>query len=109
MLYWFVLLGPVLLLTVLVHELGHCLAARQVGGSATGILLWPLGGLAYIGHAAGPKGGRWQTGCLVNVPFFRQRAMLIACWPAHWNHAFRRDFALQWHAPQHFLQSTPLT
>lgn len=33
-LYWFVLLGPVLLITVLVHELGHCLAARSVVGGA---------------------------------------------------------------------------
>jgi membrane-associated protease RseP (regulator of RpoE activity) len=31
-LLWFLLLGPVLLLTVLIHELGHCLAARSVVG-----------------------------------------------------------------------------
>lgn len=36
--------GPVLLGTVLIHELGHALAARRVGGHADGILLWPLGG-----------------------------------------------------------------
>lgn len=29
-LLWFVLLGPVLLLTVTLHELGHALAARYV-------------------------------------------------------------------------------
>lgn len=29
-LYWFILLGPILLFTVLFHELGHCLAARSV-------------------------------------------------------------------------------
>jgi hypothetical protein len=28
----------------------------QVGGEAHGILLWPLGGLAFIGHDKGPKG-----------------------------------------------------
>ena len=33
--------------TVLLHEFGHCFAARWVGGSAEEILLWPLGGLAY--------------------------------------------------------------
>lgn len=54
--YWFLLLGPVLLATVLIHELGHCLAARSVGGRAEQILLWPLGGLAYIAHDKGPKG-----------------------------------------------------
>ncbi|KAF5842211.1 hypothetical protein DUNSADRAFT_8611 [Dunaliella salina] len=39
-LLWFLLLGPVLLSTVLFHELGHCLAARSVGGVVHGILLW---------------------------------------------------------------------
>lgn len=32
---------------VLVHEFGHCLGARAVGGDARDILMWPLGGLAY--------------------------------------------------------------
>lgn len=31
---------------VLLHEFGHCLACRNVGGEANEILLWPLGGLA---------------------------------------------------------------
>lgn len=35
---------------VLMHEFGHCFAARSVGGSADEILLWPLGGLAYVNH-----------------------------------------------------------
>jgi Zn-dependent protease len=48
--------GPILLLTVAIHELGHSLAARHVGGQAEGILLWPLGGLAYVAHTCGPKG-----------------------------------------------------
>ena len=50
--------GPILLVTVLLHELGHSLAARRVGGHAEGILLWPLGGLAYVAHSSGPKGAR---------------------------------------------------
>ncbi len=33
---------------VLLHEFGHCFAARHVGGDAEEILLWPLGGLAFI-------------------------------------------------------------
>jgi len=32
---------------VLLHEFGHCLGARSVGGYAENILMWPLGGLAY--------------------------------------------------------------
>lgn len=35
-----------LFLIVLLHEFGHCLACRAVGGEADDILLWPLGGLA---------------------------------------------------------------
>mmetsp|Transcript_67867 Transcript_67867/g.196391 ORF Transcript_67867/g.196391 Transcript_67867/m.196391 type:complete len:326 (+) Transcript_67867:140-1117(+) len=40
--------GPLLLLTVLVHEMGHVSAAKRCGFSPDHILLWPLGGLAYI-------------------------------------------------------------
>ncbi len=41
----------VLLVSVLVHELGHCYAARRVGGSARSIQLGPFGGLAEIAGA----------------------------------------------------------
>jgi len=34
--------------SVLLHEFGHCFAARHVGGSADDILMWPLGGLASV-------------------------------------------------------------
>lgn len=46
-----VLMGA-LVVIVLAHEVGHCLACRLVGGRADEILLWPLGGLAYCrpGH-----------------------------------------------------------
>ncbi|MBN9414840.1 MAG: M50 family metallopeptidase [Candidatus Eremiobacteraeota bacterium] len=37
----------VLFTSVLLHELGHCFAARSVGGRADSIVLWPLGGVAY--------------------------------------------------------------
>ena len=33
--------------TVLIHELGHCLAGYLVGGESEKVLLWPLGGLAF--------------------------------------------------------------
>jgi Zn-dependent protease len=69
-LMWFLVLGPVLLVTVLIHELGHCLAARSVGGTAESILLWPLGGLAFISHNASPKKDIWvaAAGPLTHVP-----------------------------------------
>ena len=33
-------------LFVLLHEYGHCIACRRVGGEADEIVMWPLGGLA---------------------------------------------------------------
>ena len=38
----------VLFLSVLLHEYGHVIAARRTGGSGDEILIWPLGGLAYV-------------------------------------------------------------
>ena len=66
----FLVYGPILFFTVLIHEFGHSLAAKSVGGNAHTILLWPLGGLAYCHHDAGPKADVWVTfaGPLTHVP-----------------------------------------
>ncbi len=40
-------MSGILTLSVLLHEFGHCFAARSVDGDAAEVLLWPLGGLAY--------------------------------------------------------------
>jgi stage IV sporulation protein FB len=37
-----------LFVSVLLHEFGHCFAARMVGGDAQEVLMWPLGGLAFV-------------------------------------------------------------
>jgi Zn-dependent protease len=37
-----------LFVSILLHELGHCFAARRVDGEANEVLLWPLGGLAKV-------------------------------------------------------------
>lgn len=42
-----VLLG-LLFFSVLLHEFGHVFAARSVDGDANEVLLWPLGGLAFV-------------------------------------------------------------
>jgi stage IV sporulation protein FB len=41
------LMMVLLFVAVLLHEFGHCFAARSVDGDASEVLLWPLGGLAY--------------------------------------------------------------
>ncbi|MEN6335110.1 MAG: hypothetical protein ABFE01_12675 [Phycisphaerales bacterium] len=45
---WNVLEYLALFAIVLLHEFGHSLACRQVGGRADHIILWPLGGIAYV-------------------------------------------------------------
>src|SRR5215470_9867567 len=54
---------------VLTHEFGHALACRQVGGKAEQIVLWPLGGVAYVAPPPRPGATLWSiaAGPLVNV------------------------------------------
>src|ERR1700756_1779479 len=58
-----------LFLIVLLHEFGHALACRQVGGTADQIVLWPLGGVAYVNAPPRPGATLWSiaAGPLVNV------------------------------------------
>jgi Zn-dependent protease len=58
-----------LFLIVLMHEFGHALACRQVGGTADQIVLWPLGGVAYVNSPQRPGATLWSiaAGPLVNV------------------------------------------
>jgi len=61
-----------LFLIVLMHEFGHSLACRQVGGKADQIVLWPLGGVAYVAPPHRPGATLWSiaAGPLVNVLLF---------------------------------------
>jgi len=54
---------------VLLHEFGHSLACRQTGGSADHIVLWPLGGIAFVNPPRRPGAVLWSiaAGPLVNV------------------------------------------
>jgi len=54
---------------VTVHEYGHALACRWVGGTANQIMLWPLGGVAYVNPPPRPGATLWSiaAGPLVNV------------------------------------------
>jgi Zn-dependent protease len=88
-------------LVVLLHEFGHCAGARYVDGDAQEIMMWPLGGLAYvevphtaranfITAAAGPAVNLLI--CLACVPLF----MYLTGWAVRptWNplwYPFRDD------------------
>jgi Zn-dependent protease len=66
---WSVLEYLTLFLIVLMHEFGHAMACRQVGGTADQILLWPFGGVAYVRPPQRPGATLWSiaAGPLVNV------------------------------------------
>src|SRR5260370_11473672 len=57
-----------LFVSVVLHEFGHCFAARSVGGDAQDILIWPLGGLANVQVPQHPRANLITAACgpLVN-------------------------------------------
>ena len=72
---------------VLLHEFGHALACRQTGGQADTIVLWPLGGIAFVRPPARPGAYLWSmaAGPLVNVilfPLFTLVAFIVT--RLHW-------------------------
>lgn len=85
-------MGPMLVLllclwwSVLLHEVGHCFAARAGGGEADEILMWPLGGLANcrpvatpIAHLATAAGGP-----LVNLAILAVLVPTLGLWSGAW-------------------------
>src|SRR5580700_2657843 len=66
---WNVIEYLALFFIVMLHEFGHSLACRQVGGTANRIVLWPLGGVAYVDPPPRPGATLWSiaAGPLVNV------------------------------------------
>jgi len=66
---WNVLEYLAVFVIVTIHEFGHALACRQVGGNANQIVLWPLGGVAYVDPPPRPGATLWSiaAGPLVNV------------------------------------------
>ena len=68
---------------VLIHEFGHALACRQTGGFADRIVLWPLGGIAFVNPPRRPGAMLWSiaAGPLVNlvlVPVFELLVIFAA-------------------------------
>ena len=92
---WNVLEYLSLFATVLMHEFGHALACRQVGGHADQIVLWPLGGVAYVDPPQRPGAMLCSiaAGPLVNVALF---PILMGAWlfagSAGWPESFRDGY-----------------
>jgi Zn-dependent protease len=83
---------------VTMHEFGHAVACRSVGGRANEILLWPFGGVAFVAPPPLPGATLWSiaAGPLVNValaPILGGLTLLIPgdAWPNI--HAFFRSLS----------------
>ncbi len=72
---------------------------RQVGGTANKIMLWPLGGVAYVDPPPRPAATLWSiaAGPLVNVVLLGASATL-AFWGRHvaWRLTFPHAYKLLW-------------
>lgn len=93
-----------LFLIVTIHEFGHALACRQVGGFANRIVLWPMGGVAYVDPPPRPGATLWSiaAGPLVNVVLLPVFYVLASLSPATLTSAFG-DAATNVHALLHAL------
>lgn len=69
-----------LFLIVLIHEFGHQLACRSVGGKTHDIILWLLGGVAYVSPPQRPGPQLWSiaAGPLVNVVLIPVLSLLVS-------------------------------
>jgi Zn-dependent protease len=88
-----------LFLIVTLHEFGHALACRQVGGTANKIVLWPLGGVAYIDPPARPAATLWSiaAGPLVNLVLLGvSYGLTIWAWHHGWRLAAPHAYKLLW-------------
>ena len=81
-----------LFFVILLHEFGHCFVGRLVGGEARDIMLWPLGGLAYVDVPHVPSAHFLTAlgGPLVNVVICVASALALAfafdtSWQPPWN------------------------
>ena len=96
-----VLGGPVLFMTVLIHELGHATMALKLGGDVSKILIWPLGGLAYISFfgdsnpkadalvaIAGPLTHIPQIAFWISAMYLSNNGQVSLFWPVDWGFNF---------------------
>ena len=81
---------------ILLHEFGHALACRQVGGKANQIVLWPFGGVAYVAPPPRPGATLWSiaAGPLVNVLLAPILTVMVVLGATGWAEATPNAFAL---------------
>ncbi len=81
----------ILLVSVLFHEFAHCWMALRRGGHAERVLLWPLGGIAYVGHMGSAHDDLKVAGIGPISSFvlggLALGALLLTGVPWHWEYA----------------------
>jgi Zn-dependent protease len=96
---WNILEYLTLFFIVMMHEFGHALACRQVGGIANRIVLWPLGGVAYVDPPPRPGATLWSiaAGPLVNVVLLLVfSALVLVGRSSGWRVAVPNGYAFLW-------------
>lgn len=71
----FLFMGPLLFVVILIHEYGHVFGGRHVGGECEEILMWPLGGLAFVDT---PREWRAHTFTALSGPLTNIAQCLLA-------------------------------
>ena len=94
-----------LFLSVLAHEYGHAFGARFAGGDCQEILMWPLGGLAYVDVPHTPKANFISTAggpavnlllcivCVLLLLVVHAKPIEPPWWPFAYNGRFAIDAA----------------
>lgn len=89
-----VALWSILLVSVLLHEFGHVFVARATGGSGDEILLWPLGGLAFVSTASSARSQVYTAAggplvnfviCALSLPLIWYSSSYATYYPAIFN------------------------
>lgn len=81
--YWIMILllfGPILLVTIIIHEFGHAMMTKYLGGQVGDMVLWPLGGFVICGPTETVKGDFLVAiaGPLAHLPQMAFWAVLFA-------------------------------
>jgi Zn-dependent protease len=81
---------------VLMHEFGHALACRSVGGKADEIVLWPFGGVAYVAPPPRPGATLWSIAAGPAVNVMLAPILTLLWWVARsagWDDSFPNAYA----------------
>ncbi|MBI2931565.1 MAG: hypothetical protein HYY16_07920 [Planctomycetes bacterium] len=95
---WMAMVMAALLVTTIVHELGHCFMAQSLGQHADQILLWPLGGLAYVGRTHDPRQDIKisAAGPLAQVPIALLCIAILLAVGKPWSWGYLNPFEAWW-------------